>query len=205
MWPNLLKFFLRGLPTVDKIVHFTFVSPLYQLCRKAKKSKVHLLEECSKAKAILKTIGRKCFVLKIPGWESADFMCKFMNQYLKNSEASAVSAALLSLWITVCAERSKSPSFAVKIFDEIAKINKMTPKPQTIRKAPPKGKREVKQPKFKYSALQVFYNGSGHVNPHIGGSGYVIIKKGLEVGGGFETIPLDSNNLGEFLGCLAGL
>ena len=147
----------------------------------------------------------RCFVLKIPGWESADFMCGFTNQYLKKAEASAVSAALLSLWITVCAEGSKSPSFAVKIFDEIAKTNKIIPKPQTIRKALPKGKREVKQPKFKYPALQVFYDGSGHINLHIRGSGYVIIKEGLKVGGGFETIPLDSNNLGEFSGCLAGL
>ena len=201
---NLLKFFLRGLPTVDKIAHFTAVSPLCWLCRKAKESRVHLLEECLKAKAILKTIGRRCFVLKIPGWESADFVCGFTNQYLKKAEASAVSAALLSLWITVCAEGSKSPSFAVKIFDEIAKTNKMIPK-QTVRKAPPKGKREVKQPKFKYPALQVFYDGSGRVDPHIGGAGYVIIKEGLEVGGGFETIPLGSNNLGEFSGCLAGL
>ena len=63
----------------------------------------------------------------------------------------------------------------------------------------------MKQPKFKYPALQVFYNSSRHVDPHIGGSGYVIIKEGLEVEGGFETIPLDSNNLGEFLSCLAGL
>ena len=202
---NLLKFFLRGLPTVDKIAHFTSVSSLCQLCRKAKKSRVHLLEECPKAKAILKTIGRKCFVLKIPGWESADFVCGFTNQYLKKAEASAVSAALLSLWITVCAEESKFPSFVVKIFDEIAKTNKMIPKPQTIRKAPSKGKRKVKQPKFKYSTLQVFYNGFGCVDPHIGGSEYVIIKEDLEVGGGFETIPLGSNNLGEFSGCLAGL
>ena len=81
----------------------------------------------------------------------------------------------------------------------------MIPKPQTIRKASSKGKREVKQPKFKYPALQVFYDGSGHVDPHIGGSGYMIIKEGLEVGSGFETIPLNSNNLGEFSGCLAGL
>ena len=64
----------------------------------------------------------------------------------------------------------------------------MIPK-QTIRKAPPKGKREVKQPKFKYSALQVFYDGSGCVDPHIRGSGYVIIKEGLEVGGGFKNNP----------------
>ena len=115
-----------------------------------------------------------------------------------------MSAALLSLWITVCVEGSKFPSFAVKIFDEIAKTNKMISK-QTIRKAPPKGKREVKQSKFKYPALQVFYNGFGHVDSHIGGSEYVIIKEGLEVGGGFETIPLGSNNLSEFSGCLAGL
>ena len=201
---NLLKFFLRDLPTVDKIVHFTSVSPLCWLCKKAKELRVHLLEECPKAKAILKTIGRKCFVLKIPGWESADFVCGFTNQYLKKAETSAVNAALLSLWITVCVEGSKSPSFAVKIFDEIAKINKMIPK-QTIRKASPKGKREVKQPKFKYPALQMFYDGSECVDPHIRGSGYVIIKEGLEVGGGFETISLGSNNLGEFLKCLAGL
>ena len=51
----------------------------------------------------------------------------------------------------------------------------------------------------------MFYNGFGCVNPHIGGSEYVIIKKGLEVGGGFETIPLGSNNLSEFSGCLACL
>ena len=82
-----------------------------------------------KAKVILKTIGRKCFVLKIPRWESADFMCGFTNQYLKKAEAFAVSAALLSLWVTVCVEESKFPSFAVKIFNEIAKTNKMIPKP----------------------------------------------------------------------------
>ena len=74
---------------------------------------MHLLEGCPKAKAILKTIRRKCFVLKIPGWESADFVCGFMNQYLKKAEASVVNAALLSLWINVCVEGSKSPSFAV--------------------------------------------------------------------------------------------
>ena len=140
---NLLKFFLRDLSTVDKIAHFTSVSPLCWLCRKAKESRVHLLEGCLKVKAILKTIERRCFVLKIPRWESADFVCRFMNQYLKKAEASVVSAALLSLWITVCAERSKFSSFAVKIFDEIVKTNKMILK-QTIRKAPPKGKKEVK-------------------------------------------------------------
>ena len=63
----------------------------------------------------------------------------------------------------------------------------------------------MKQPKFKYPALQVFYNSSGHVDPYIRGSGYVIIKEGLKVEGRFETIPLGSNNLGEFLRCLTGL
>ena len=51
----------------------------------------------------------------------------------------------------------------------------------------------------------MFYDGSECVDSHIRGAGYVIIKEGLEVGGGFETIPLDSNNLGEFLGCLVGI
>ena len=132
-------------------------------------------------------------------------MCEFTNQYLKKAEAFAVSVTLLSLWITVCAEGSKFPSFAIKIFNEIAETNKIIPKPQTIRKAPPKGKREVKQPKFKYPVLQVFYDSSRCVNPHIRGFGYVIIKEDLKVEGGFETIPLSSNNLSEFLGCLADL
>ena len=101
---------------MDKIAHFSSVSSLCQLCRKAKELRVHLLKECLKAKVILKTIGRKCFVLKIPGWKSADFVCGFMNQYLKKAEASAVSATLLNLWITVCVEGSKSSSFAIKIF-----------------------------------------------------------------------------------------
>ena len=91
------------------------------------------------------------------------------------------------------------------MFDEIAKSNKMIPKPQLLRKAFSNEKREVKQPKFKYPALQVFYDGSGYVDPHIGGSGYVVFKDGIEVGGGFETIPLGSNNLREFSGCLAEL
>ena len=64
---NLLKFFLRGLSTVDKITHFTSVSPLCWLCKKAKESRVHLLEEYLKAKMILKTIGKRCFVLKFLG------------------------------------------------------------------------------------------------------------------------------------------
>ena len=51
----------------------------------------------------------------------------------------------------------------------------------------------------------MFYDSSGCVDPYIGGSEYVIIKEDLEVGSGFETIPLNSNNLGEFSGCLAGL
>ena len=132
-------------------------------------------------------------------------MCGFTNQYLKKVEAFAVNATLLNLWITICIERFKLLSFVIKIFDEIAKTNKIIPKPQTIKKVPSKGKREVKQPKFKYPALQVFYNGFEHVNPHIRGSEYVIIKKGLKVGGGFKTILLNSNNLSEFLGCLADL
>ena len=51
----------------------------------------------------------------------------------------------------------------------------------------------------------MFYDGSKHINSHIRRSEYVIIKEGLKVEGGFETIPLNSNNLNEFLRCLTSL
>ena len=81
----------------------------------------------------------------------------------------------------------------------------MIPKPQILRKAPLKGKRNVKQLKFKYSALQMFYNSFGYVDPHIGGFEYMIIKKDVEVRGRFKTILLNSNNLKEFSKCLTDL
>ena len=59
--------------------------------------------------------------------------------------------------------------------------------------------------KFKFKGLQVFYNGSGHTDPHLGGAGYAIFRDEKEILAGAETIPFDTNNVGEFKGCLLGL
>ena len=116
-----------------------------------------------------------------------------------------MSFVLLNLWITICTKRSKFSSFVVKIFDEIAKTNKIIPKLQTIRKVPLKGKKKVKQPKFKYSVLQIFYNGFRYINFHIRVSEYIIIKKSLKVEDRFKIILLNLNNLKKFFGCLVDL
>ena len=63
----------------------------------------------------------------------------------------------------------------------------------------------MKQLKFKYSTLQVFYDSFKYVNFCIGEFECVIIKKDLKVGGRFKTIPLNSNNLNEFSRYLTGL
>ena len=51
----------------------------------------------------------------------------------------------------------------------------------------------------------MFYNNSGHTDPHLGGVGFAVFREGKEICGGFETIPLGSNNIGEFTGCLKGM
>ena len=51
----------------------------------------------------------------------------------------------------------------------------------------------------------MFYNSSGCTNPHLGGADFAVFREGKEICGGFETIPLESNNIGEFTGCLKGM
>ena len=51
----------------------------------------------------------------------------------------------------------------------------------------------------------MFYDSSGCTDPHLGGAGFAVFRKGKEICGGFETIPLGSNNIGEFTGCLKGM
>ena len=48
----------------------------------------------------------------------------------------------------------------------------------------------------------MFYNGLGHINPHLGGVGFTVFREEKEIYGGFETILFGSNNIGEFTGCL---
>ena len=51
----------------------------------------------------------------------------------------------------------------------------------------------------------MFYDGSEYTNSHLEGAGFAVFKKGKEICGGFETIPLGSNNIDEFTGCLKGM
>ena len=51
----------------------------------------------------------------------------------------------------------------------------------------------------------MFYDSSGCTDPHLGGVGFAVFREGKEICGGFETIPLRSNNIGEFTGCLKGM
>ena len=114
-----------------------------------------------------------------------------------------MSAALLALWITVCAEGSQSAKYTIDIFHKVLKKNKLLPKPPCKDPTSAKKKREIE--KFKFKGLQVFYDGSGPTNPHLGGAGYAIFRNGKEILAGAETIPFSINNVGEFKGCLLGL
>ena len=83
-----------------------------------------------------------------------------------------MSAVLLALWLTVCAEGSQSAEYAIDIFHKILKKNKLLPKPPCKDSTSAKKKREIK--KFKFKGLQVFYDGSSHTDPHLGGAGYAM-------------------------------
>ena len=62
-------------------------------------------------------------------------------------------------------------------------------------------KKRIKEKKsFKFKGFQVFYDGSRFTNPHLGGAGFAVFRKGKEIYDEFETIPLRSNNIGEFIG-----
>ena len=71
---------------------------------------------------------------------------------------------------TICAEGSQSAEYAIDIFHKILKKNKLLPKPPCKNPTSAKKKREIE--KFKFKGLQVFYDGSSHTDPHLGGAGY---------------------------------
>ena len=73
------------------------------------------------------------------------------------------------------------------------KENKILPRPP--RTQTKKGTKEKES--FKFKGFQVFYDGSGRTDPHLGGAGFAVLREGKEICGGFETIPLGSNNIGE--------
>ena len=199
---NLIKFLIHGLPTMDKISHFTLEPPTCWLYKKGKESWTHLLETCICAKSYLEKMGHSCIKLKLPSWESSSFVCGLTAQYCSNLFTSIVSAALLALWITVCAEGSQSVEYAIDIFHKVLKKNKLLSKPP--RKDPTSAKKKREIEKFKFKGLQVFYDGSSHTDPHLGSAGYAIFRNGKKILAGAETIPFGTNNVGEFKGCLLG-
>ena len=141
--------------------------------------------------------------LKLPSWESFTFMCGLTAQYCSNLFTSIVSVALLVLWITICAEGFQLAEYAINIFYKILKKNKLLLKPPYKDPTFAKKKREIE--KFKFKGLQVFYNGSSHIDSHLSGAGYTIFRNRKEILADAETIPFGTNNIGEFKGCLLGL
>ncbi len=204
----LLKFTLRGLPTRDKLSHFTSEGPMCRLCKEEKESRHHILNECQRGSEILGALEKHGEKLKIPTWSETEGMCGLSTVFLTKNQTSIVGAALMSLWLTVNAEGTQSDKYAVQLFEEILYKHKLIPKqpkpiPSTLTTNP-----IISNPTSQASPgdeWMMYYDGSGRVDPHIGGAGYVILHHGREVAGGFETIPLGSNNVGEFRGCLLGL
>ena len=188
---------------MDKISHFTLEPPTCQLCKKEKKSQIHLFETCIYVKSYLEKMGWSYIKLKLPSWESFSFVCGLTAQYCSNLFTSRVSIALLALWITVYAEGSQSAEYTIDIFHKILKKNKLLPKPPCKDPTSTKKKREIE--KFKFKSLQVFYNGSSCTDPHLGGAGYAIFRDKKEILTSAETISFNTNNVSEFKGCLLGL
>ena len=153
------------------------------------------------AEGLLQAMERKCILLNIFSWQETKNVCGLVSNFLTRQETSVVSVALLSLWLTVCAEGSKSPQYAIEIFEKILRKNKIHPQPP--RAQTKKGTKEKES--FKFKGFQVFYNGSGHTDPQLEGAGFTVFREGKEICGGFETIPFGSNNIGEFTGCLKGM
>ena len=94
--------------------------------------------------------------------------------------------------------------FKIHIFSKIkcgVRKNKILLQP--LRTQTKKGTKEKES--FKFKDFQVFYNGSGCTNSHLGGVGFVVFRERKEICGGFETFPLGSNNIGKFTGCLKGM
>ena len=188
---------------MDKISHFTLKPPTCQLYKKEKKFRTHLFETCIYAKSYLEKMRHSCIKLKLLSWKSFSFVCGLTAQYCSNLFTSIVSAALLTLWITVCVEGSQSAEYAIDIFHKVLKKNKLLPKPSCKNSTSTKKKREIE--KFKFKDLQVFYDGSSHTDSHLGGAGYVIFRNRKKILTGVETISFGTNNVGEFKGCLLGL
>ena len=83
---NLIKFLIRGLPTRDKLAHFTNQDSSCRLCHQEKESQTHLLEECSVAEGLLQAMGRKCILLNVPSWQETKNVCGLISKFLTSKK-----------------------------------------------------------------------------------------------------------------------
>ena len=60
------------------------------------------------AEGLFQAIERKYILLNVPNWQETKNVYGLVSNFLTRQETSVVSVALLSLWLTVCAEGSKS-------------------------------------------------------------------------------------------------
>ena len=51
----------------------------------------------------------------------------------------------------------------------------------------------------------MFYNDSRYTGLHLGGADFAVFRKERKICGGFETISLSFNNIGEFIDYLKGI
>ena len=134
---NLIKFLIRGLPTRDKLAHFTNPKlKLLTLPLRKGVAKLIFWRNVLWLRGLLQAMGKKCILLNIPSWQETKNVCGFVSKFFTKQETSVVSVALLSLWLTVCAEGLKSPQY----FLRKNKILPQPPRTQTKKGTQRKGK-----------------------------------------------------------------
>ena len=201
---TVIKFFCRGLPTMDKVSHFSDKSNLCRLCHESTENRDHILYDCSESSKLVGMMRRQCTAFGLPPWKDNSGGCDIPTRFLNKEELSVACATLLTLWIVICSKGTKSLGYTREVFVEILKKNCLIPrkKPKPLVKKP---KSSETPSEVVAGGLQVFYDGSGRPDPLIGGAGFVILNDGKEIDAGSLTIPLGTNNVGEFQGCLIGL
>ena len=147
---------------------------------------------------------RQCKTLKIPGWKDDGSILDISKKFLNKTETGIRCAALLTLWITTCALGTQSFLFTCDTFMEIIRKNKLMGTKERKKDNVVSTRRKTIKP-IELKGHQIFYDRSGRTEPILGGAGFAIFNNGNEIKSGFETIPLGTNNIGEFLGCLCGM
>ena len=129
-------------------------------------------------------MGKKCILLKVPSWQETKnvWPCLKVSYQTRNLSGECCFAESR---LTVCAEGSQSTQYATEIFEKILRKNKILPQP--LRTQTKKGFSEKKS--FKFKGFQVFYDGSRHTDPHLGGMDFAVFREGKGICGGFKPPP----------------